>query len=71
MAHLMDRGDSYRVEYLGSAMLATMATGLGVLQKPLRDLYFRYKQSGKEAKLQPRHLTMTGSGMNMSFQNGA
>lgn len=70
MASIMDRGDSYRVEYLGSAMLMHAATGLGVLQKPLRDLYFQYQQSGsRQGTLQERHLTMTSNGVNMVFKD--
>ena len=70
MTSIMDRGDSYRVEYLGSSMLMAAATGLGVLQKPLRDLYFQYQQSGsRQGTLQERHLTMTSSGVNMVFKD--
>ena len=65
---MIDRGDSYRVEYLGSAMLNSVGTGLGVLQKPLRELYFGFRHAGKSAKLQERHLTMTSKGMTMTFK---
>ena len=70
MAGLLDRGDSYRVDYLGSAMLMQAATGLGLIQKPLRELYFIYRQNpAAEGTLQERHLTMTHNGMTMSYRN--
>ena len=70
----MDRGDTYRVEYLGSATLTHMATGLGVLQRPLRQLYFKHCQrrsgDGENCTAAERHLVITHSGMTVSHADG-
>lgn len=71
MASIVDRGDSYHVIYLGSCMLSHMSTGLGVLQKPLRELYFKYRQSGGGPAAQERHLVMSGKGMTMTYKESA
>ncbi|ELU07822.1 hypothetical protein CAPTEDRAFT_221374 [Capitella teleta] len=68
MASLLDRGDSYHVDFLGCAMLKSMATGLGALQKPLRELYLRHRLPGKDSRLQPRQLTITDRGILITFQ---
>ncbi|KAK2169109.1 hypothetical protein LSH36_12g14040 [Paralvinella palmiformis] len=66
MASMFDRGDSYRVQYLGSNVLAVRAvTGLGVLQKPLMEMYFRYQKDTTRSSvlLQERRLAMNDKGM--------
>ncbi len=50
-------------------MLATGTTGLGVLQKPLRELYFKYRQAGANPDpSRQRFLTMSSRGMTMRWQ---
>lgn len=74
MASMLDRGDSYKVHYLGSNMLAVRAvTGLGVLQKPLMQMYFRYQKdsSRSSVRLQERLLIMNDKGMIVSSEGGA
>ena len=69
MASLVDRGDSRSVTYLGCCMLATGTTGLGVLQKPLRELYFKYRQAGATPDpSRQRFLTISSRGMTMRWQ---
>lgn len=70
MASMLDRGDTYTVGYLGSAMLTQMATGLGVLQKPLKELYFRYRQAGGGTTkwAQERQLLMSSRGITVSYK---
>ena len=73
MASMLDRGDSYKVKYLGSNMLTVTAlTGLGVLQKPLKEMYFRFRKDAARApiRLQERHLMMNDNGMVVSNQGG-
>ena len=48
---MVDRGDSHLVWYLGSTMLHQGATGIGVLQKPLREMYFTHRKAGEKAAL--------------------
>ena len=71
MASMVDRGDSYHVIYLGSCMLTHMSTGLGVLQKPLRELYFKYRQAGGGPAAQERYLLMSDKGMSMTYKESA
>ncbi len=67
---LVDRGDSRAVTYLGSCMLTTTATGIGALQKPLRDLYFDFRQSGGiPDPTKQRYLTMSSRGMTVSWHD--
>ena len=68
MASMVDRGDNYHVLYLGSSMLAQASTGLGVLQRPLRDLYYRYRQAGGGPAAQERYLQMSPRGLAMTFK---
>lgn len=66
---LVDRGDSRAVTYLGSCMLTTSATGVGAVQKPLRELYFSYRQSGAMPdSSRQRYLTMSSRGLTMSWK---
>ena len=62
-----DHGGSYRLGYLGSLMLTHASTGLGMLQKPLRELYFKHCQT-KNSPLE-RHLALTAKGMVISHQS--
>lgn len=67
---LVDRGDSRAVTYLGSCMLTTTATGVGAVQKPLRDLYFTYRQSGGAPNpSRQRYLTMSSRGLTMTWKD--
>lgn len=69
---LVDRGDSRAVTYLGSCMLTTTATGVGAVQKPLRDLYFSYRQSGGVPDpSRQRYLTMSSRGLTMSWKEAS
>ena len=69
---LVDRGDSRAVTYLGSCMLTTSATGVGAVQKPLRDLYFSYRQSGGAPDpSRQRYLTMSSRGLTMSWKEAS
>ena len=69
---LVDRGDSRAVTYLGSCMLTTTATGVGAVQKPLRELYFSYRQSGGAPDpSRQRYLTMFSRGLTMSWKEAS
>ena len=65
---MMDRGDSFHVIYLGSCMMSQVSTGLGVLQKPLMDLYIKYRQPGGGPAAQERYLVMSPKGMTVSYK---
>jgi len=57
---------SFNVQYLGAAMLSQMSTGLGTLQKPLKDLYFSYQKPSGPARLNANLLTVTRKGLVVS-----
>ena len=64
-----DHSISYRLQYLGSSLaLQSGVTGsLGPLQRPLRDLYFRYQQQGRKAGGGERTLVLTEHGVEMRW----
>lgn len=70
MTSSLERSDPYKVEYLGSAMLPRMATGLGALQKPLRELYFRHRKPGSGSRLQERHIAIGRDCMKVKYRTG-
>ena len=64
----MDRGSSFSLGYLGSSPLSQVATGLGMLQKPLRDLYIKHRKPGKGTFLPECRVSMTSNGMSMTYR---
>ena len=67
----MDRGDStpgFPVLYLGQNILSQFSTGLGVLQKPLRDLYYPHRQGKKGHEGQERILDISPRGLTMKYR---
>ncbi|KAI0218993.1 hypothetical protein LSAT2_029363 [Lamellibrachia satsuma] len=70
MTSSLDRSDPYKVEYLGSSILPRMATGLGALQKPLRELYFRHRKPGSGSRLQERHIAIARDCMKVKYRTG-
>lgn len=54
---------SFSVDYLGSLPLADKVTTLEGLQKPLKNLYFKYKQSGKDNQHLKDSLSISNSGL--------
>jgi len=64
---LGNRGSqTFDVQYLGTALLSQASTGLGVLQKPLRDLYFAYQRPTGIVPLNSNLLTVTDKGLVIS-----
>ena len=60
----------FTVQYLGSTMIARVATGLGVVQKPLKELYVAYRKSAEGKTSQERTLTILDQGLTMTFRDG-
>lgn len=60
----------YRVDYLGALQLSEKATSLDVLQIPLKDLYYKYRQSISRGKLPvPGTLQITEGGLKVTHGN--
>ena len=70
MTSSLSRSDSYQVDYLGTAMLPHSATGLGALQKPLRELYFKHRKPGSGSRLQERQISLARDAMLIKYSSG-
>lgn len=63
----MDERNSYRVGFLGASALSQIATGLGCLQKPLRDMYIPHRKPGNPTILPERYLSVTPEGLTIAY----
>ena len=64
----VELGQCFEVGYLGSSPLSRMATGLGLLQKPLRHVYFSFQTREGPRKLRQTQLILTDRGLVVSTQ---
>lgn len=59
----------FQLDYLGSSMLSKATTGLGVIQKPVKELYCNFRKAGNAARTQERHLKIRLDGIVMSYSD--
>ncbi|KAK3587604.1 hypothetical protein CHS0354_032805 [Potamilus streckersoni] len=60
----------FAVQYLGDSMLSKGTTGLGVIQKPLKDKYFQYRKSDDRKYAPDISIRIKPSGICLVFPKG-
>ncbi|KAL3857989.1 hypothetical protein ACJMK2_012608 [Sinanodonta woodiana] len=60
----------FAVQYLGDSMLSKGTTGLGVLQKPLKEKYFQYRKSDDRKYAPDISMRIKPSGICLVFPKG-